>query len=104
MNRLNYKMVPVLLTVNEVADLLQVSESTVRRLVRTQALPVVRIRRSVRVKSETLIEFIRREGPGGSVAPRPTEARQKTAPAVFSSAAWGALPDMQMTVQGRVDA
>jgi excisionase family DNA binding protein len=47
-----------LLTVEEVADLLQVSSTTIRRLVRHGDIRVVRIRRSVRVRPSELERFV----------------------------------------------
>lgn len=47
-----------LLTIDQVCDRLQVSEATVRRLVRDGDLKVVRIGRAIRVRPEDLDDFI----------------------------------------------
>jgi excisionase family DNA binding protein len=48
-----------LLRLDEAAEALQVSDSTIRRLVRDKELKVVRIGRAVRVRPEDLEAFIR---------------------------------------------
>lgn len=48
-----------LLRLDEAAEALQVSDSTIRRLVRDKELKVVRIGRAVRVRPEDLDDFIR---------------------------------------------
>jgi excisionase family DNA binding protein len=55
-----------LLTSNEVADILRVSEPTVRRLIRERSIVVVRIRRTVRVESAEVARYIaaHRDGAG----------------------------------------
>lgn len=47
-----------LLRLDEAAEALQVSDSTIRRLVRDKELKVVRIGRAVRVRPEDLEAFI----------------------------------------------
>ncbi len=47
-----------LLTLDDVCDRLQVSDATIRRLVRDGELKVVRIGRAVRVRPEDLDDFI----------------------------------------------
>ena len=51
-----------LLTVNEVAELLRVSPARVYELLRTEALPAVRLGRQVRVSREALERWIDRGG------------------------------------------
>lgn len=46
------------LTAPQVAEVLQVSEKTVRRLMRSGALPTIRFGRSVRVSERVLTEWI----------------------------------------------
>lgn len=48
----------VLLTVQDVQDLLQLGRSTVYELIRTGELPSVRIGRSVRIRRETLESWL----------------------------------------------
>ena len=48
-----------LLRIDEAAEVLQVSDSTMRRLVRDGDLRVVRIGRALRVRPEDLDDFIR---------------------------------------------
>ena len=50
-----------LLTVEQVAGFLSLSERTVRRLVKGNKLPIVRIGRSVRIRPPTLAALIRGE-------------------------------------------
>ena len=47
-----------LMTASEVAELLQVSLRTVRRLIADGTLPVARVGRSVRISTETLNAFL----------------------------------------------
>lgn len=47
-----------LLRLDEAAEVLQVSDSTIRRLVRDKELKVVRIGRAIRVRPEDLDAFI----------------------------------------------
>jgi excisionase family DNA binding protein len=49
---------PRLLTVNDVADILQLSPRTVWRMVHDERLPVVRIGRAVRIRPEGLTALI----------------------------------------------
>ena len=53
-----------LLTVQEVASLLKVSVRTLRRQIAAEALPVVRIGRSIRVKLEAVQAFVAGQGRG----------------------------------------
>jgi excisionase family DNA binding protein len=56
---------PALLTAPQVATSLQVSLRTIRRLIRSGALPVVRIGRTLRVRGADLEAFLKtRSGPG----------------------------------------
>jgi excisionase family DNA binding protein len=56
---------PALLTAPQVATSLQVSLRTVRRLIRSGSLPVVRIGRILRVRGADLEAFLKtRSGPG----------------------------------------
>ena len=50
-----------LLTVEQVAGILNLSVRTVRRLVKDNKLPIVRIGRAVRVRPEALVALIRGE-------------------------------------------
>jgi excisionase family DNA binding protein len=47
-----------LLTAQEVADLLNLSLRTIRRLIAQERLPVVRIGKAVRIRPETLASLI----------------------------------------------
>ena len=49
---------PRLFTIAEVADYLGVSARTVRRMIKTRALPVVRIGRSMRVSESALARLV----------------------------------------------
>ena len=51
-----------LLTVNEVAEVLQVAPARVYELIRTRALPGVRLGRQVRVSEEALAIWIKNGG------------------------------------------
>jgi excisionase family DNA binding protein len=53
-----------LLTVKDVASLLKVSVRTLRRHIAAEALPVVRIGRSIRVKPEAVQAFVTEQGRG----------------------------------------
>ena len=62
-------MNPELLTPDEAADILRLSRSTIYELLRTGALPSLRIRRSRRVRTDAIRAFIderdeEREGDG----------------------------------------
>jgi len=48
-----------LLKVVEVAELLRVSESTVRNLIKRGAFPTVRIGRAMRVKGSDVVEYVK---------------------------------------------
>lgn len=58
---------PRLLTVADVADHLQLSTKSVRRLIERQAFPVHRIGRQVRVAPHDLAAFIHRSREGMSL-------------------------------------
>ena len=63
-----YKSSPkAFLTVPEVADLLQVSERTVRRWISAKELPAHHIGRSVRIARDDLDLFMAKRRRGGSV-------------------------------------
>jgi len=49
-------------TVQQVATLLQVSESTIKRLIRSRQLPVVRVGKSVRIAQSDLEKYLRSSG------------------------------------------
>lgn len=51
---------PRLLTVNQVAELLNLSRSFVRRLIGERRIPALRIGRAIRVPSEQLAAFVAR--------------------------------------------
>lgn len=50
-----------LLTVQDVADRLKVSESTVRRLIDQGAIPIVRIGRQIRIRPEDVEKYIKQQ-------------------------------------------
>lgn len=55
------------LTVEEVADQLQVSARTIRRWIRDEGLPAIKVTRAVRVDAEDLSTWLAgRKTPGGS--------------------------------------
>jgi excisionase family DNA binding protein len=63
-----------LLRATEVARLLNVSRSMAYRLIKSKAIPAVRINHSVRVQSDDLEEYIRRHYQGWD-DPGPVEGR-----------------------------
>jgi excisionase family DNA binding protein len=52
----------VLLTVEETAAILKVPKSWVYERTRTRSIPMVKIRRHVRIPREELLEWVKRDG------------------------------------------
>lgn len=50
---------PRLLTVRQAADQLSLSERTIRRMIDTDELPVVRVGRSIRIRQEDVLGIVR---------------------------------------------
>jgi excisionase family DNA binding protein len=57
---------PLLLTVDETAAVLNVSEMTVRRLIADGTLPAVRVSTVIRVRDDDLRDFLLRRARGGA--------------------------------------
>jgi excisionase family DNA binding protein len=58
------------LQISQVSDLLEISETTARRLVKKGVLPAIRVGRQIRVDGRRLQE--RLDGGGGGITKRPS--------------------------------
>jgi excisionase family DNA binding protein len=61
---------PVLLTVREVAESMRVSTMTVYRLIRSGALPAIRVGKHFRIRARDLDFFLDAQTVGGTVVQR----------------------------------
>ena len=60
---------PLLLTVREVADAMRVSTMTVYRLIRSGALPAIRVGKHFRIRRTDLDHYLRAQTFGGDAWP-----------------------------------
>ncbi len=70
MTSLPIQALPLVMTTQEVAEVLRCSAATVERYIHAQELPAVKIGRERRIRAEDLLDF---------VASRPTTANASTA-------------------------
>lgn len=59
----NFEQIPLILSVEEIADILQIGRNTAYNLIRSNQIESVRIGRQIRVSKSALIRFLDKDSP-----------------------------------------